>query len=108
MIRTLNLIVVVVIAALASACAGGAESPTSPTAAAPTFSASSAASIVSCNAVRYQNQTMDVCRPITGQSVQPIGSTHFFPGRSDCLKVSCGGGCVTSVAVGVVVGGSCR
>lgn len=100
--------VVVVLASLVAGCGAGASSPTSPTSGGGSTNLSSAASIVSCNSVRYQNQSFDVCRPVQGQSIQAIGSAHYFPGRSDCLKVSCGGGCATAASVGVVVGGSCQ
>lgn len=100
--------VVVVLACVVAACGGDVGGPTSPSLAGGTTTASNTASILSCNSVRYQNQSFDVCRPVQGQSNQPIGSAHYFPGRSDCLKVSCGGGCATAVSVGVVVGGSCQ
>lgn len=99
-------IAIALLAAVTAACAGD-SGPTGPSGSA-TLPPAGGASIVSCNSVRYQTQTLEVCRPVSGVPFQPIGSSHYFPGRTDCLKVSCGGGCATSVAVGVVVGGSCQ
>lgn len=96
----------VLFAVITTAC-GGADTPTAPTATS-SFSTGGGASIVSCNSVRYQNQAHDVCRAITGQAMQHTGASLFFPGRSDCLNVSCSNGCATSVSVGVASGGSCR
>jgi hypothetical protein len=67
---------------------------------------------VSCNQVLYMGVTHTLQCSIPTQVLQPAGFDLFFPGRTDCLSVTCGataaGRCVTSVRVGTAAAGRCQ
>lgn len=108
--RTLNLGVLVaalVLSGVAAVGCGGSN-PAAPTTAGAGGSSSNAVTVLSCSTIRYRGGTLNVGCSVPGQTLQPSGLSITFPGRSDCIRVTCSNGCATSAAAGTLVGGICQ
>jgi hypothetical protein len=91
-------------ALVTSGCGGG---PTGPSSTGNTTPASNAVTVMGCSSLGYRGQTLPASCSIPGQSAQPSGFTMSFPGRTDCINVTCANGCVRTATAGTLSGSTC-
>ncbi len=92
-------------AAILAGCGGDSGSSSAPTAPSTTTAANA---VLSCGTIRYRGETQTVGCSVPGQTLQPSAVALFFPGRTDCVVVSCSSGCATAIRVGASTGSSCQ